>query len=36
VAVATGIFTRAELSSSAPDCLLDDFSDPRDWLRQLA
>jgi phosphoglycolate phosphatase len=35
VAVATGMFTREELSAAAPDCLLDDCCDPEDWLRHL-
>lgn len=35
VAVATGIFSRTELEGSAPDCLLDDFSNPDAWLEQL-
>ena len=35
VAVTTGMYTRSELQSAAPACLLDDFSDPHDCLRQL-
>jgi len=35
VAVATGIYPRDELLKSEPDCLLEDFSDPREWLEQL-
>ena len=35
VAVATGMFSRDELLSSEPDCLLDDFSNPSAWLEQL-
>ncbi|MBL8850191.1 MAG: haloacid dehalogenase-like hydrolase [Planctomycetaceae bacterium] len=35
VAVATGMFTREELAATQPDCLLNDFSDPAEWLRHL-
>lgn len=35
VAVATGIYSRADLQDAGPDCLLDDFRDPDAWLSQL-
>ena len=35
VAVATGMFSRDELLLAAPDCLLDDFSQPQSWFDQL-
>ena len=35
VAVATGIFTRQELAPCAADLLVDDFSDPELFLREL-
>lgn len=35
VAVATGIYTRDELSAARPDHLFDDFTDPRELLESL-
>jgi len=35
VAVATGIFSHAELDRTAPDLLMRDFSDPEPFLRRL-
>jgi phosphoglycolate phosphatase len=35
VAVATGIYSRAELEASRPDHLFDDFTDPRELLDSL-